>query len=175
MALMTRLNRLFQADMHALLDRLEAPEILLRQALREMEDALAHGSRSLAANEAEARRINARLTELETQRGRIGEELDLAFTSGNESLVRTLLKRRLLLESHLSQWHARIERLTSAMDEQREQLADRRQRLSELQEQSDLLTSSEAVANDTNGSVEPTISESDVELALLAEKQRRAS
>jgi phage shock protein A len=175
MALMTRLNRLFQADMHALLDRLEAPEILLRQALREMEDALANGSRRLAANEAETRRINARLAELETQRGRIGEELDLAFAAGNEPLARTLLKRRLRLDGQRGQWRARIERLTSEMDEHREQLAERRQRLTELQEQSDLLTSSEAVADDISAAVEPAISECDVELALLAEKQRRAS
>ena len=40
MALITRLSRLFQADLHAVLDRIEEPDTLLRQAMREMEEAL---------------------------------------------------------------------------------------------------------------------------------------
>ena len=38
MALVTRLSRLFRADLNAVLDRLEEPEMLLRQAVREMEE-----------------------------------------------------------------------------------------------------------------------------------------
>ena len=41
MALITRVSRLFQADFHAVLDRIEEPEVLLRQAVREMEEELA--------------------------------------------------------------------------------------------------------------------------------------
>ena len=41
MAMMNRLTRLFQADFHAVLDRIEEPDALLHQALRDMEDALA--------------------------------------------------------------------------------------------------------------------------------------
>ena len=41
MALITRVSRLFQADLHAVLDRIEEPEVLLKQAVREMEEELA--------------------------------------------------------------------------------------------------------------------------------------
>ena len=41
MTLITRLGRLFRADMHAVLDGLEEPTMLLRQAVRDMEDVLA--------------------------------------------------------------------------------------------------------------------------------------
>ena len=37
MALVTRLSRLFQADVHAVLDRIEEPDLQLRQAVREMQ------------------------------------------------------------------------------------------------------------------------------------------
>ncbi|MGH8588771.1 MAG: PspA/IM30 family protein, partial [Gammaproteobacteria bacterium] len=37
MALITRVSRLFRSDLHAVLDRIEEPEVLLRQAIREME------------------------------------------------------------------------------------------------------------------------------------------
>ncbi len=36
MAIFTRLARLLRADLHALLDRMEAPDVLLQQSLREM-------------------------------------------------------------------------------------------------------------------------------------------
>jgi len=40
MALVTRLTRLFQADFHAVLDRIEEPDLQLKQAVREMQFAL---------------------------------------------------------------------------------------------------------------------------------------
>ena len=50
MALMTRVARLFRADLHAVLDRIEEPEVLLRQALREMEDGVNGERRALACS-----------------------------------------------------------------------------------------------------------------------------
>jgi len=175
MNLMTRLNRLFQADLHALLDRLEAPELSLRQALREMEEALSQDSRSLAASEAEAHHIKARLAEIEARRARTSAELESALESGNETLARVLLRRRLQLDRSQRQWHAQIEHLGSELNERREQLAQRRQRLTELNDQAELLTRATPLANEFDVPVDRAISDADVEMALLAEKQRRAS
>ena len=47
MALITRVGRLFRADLHAVLDRVEEPEVLLRQAIREMEEELAEDRQRL--------------------------------------------------------------------------------------------------------------------------------
>ena len=41
MALINRVSRLFRADFHAVLDQIEEPELLLKQAIRDMEDELA--------------------------------------------------------------------------------------------------------------------------------------
>jgi phage shock protein A len=38
MTLITRVSRLFKADVHGILDALEEPEAILKQAVREMED-----------------------------------------------------------------------------------------------------------------------------------------
>ena len=43
MELINRIARLFKADFHAVLDQIEEPEALLRQAIRDMEDELAVG------------------------------------------------------------------------------------------------------------------------------------
>lgn len=39
MILISRFSQLLRADLHAVLDRLEDPEALLRQAIRDMADA----------------------------------------------------------------------------------------------------------------------------------------
>ena len=44
MPLVDRVARLFRADLHAVMDRIEEPDVLLRQALREMEEELALGA-----------------------------------------------------------------------------------------------------------------------------------
>ncbi len=41
MALINRISRLFKADFHAVLDQIEEPEQILKQAIRDMEDDLA--------------------------------------------------------------------------------------------------------------------------------------
>ena len=49
MALINRVTQLFKADFHAVLDRIEEPEQLLRQSIRDMEDVLLAADRPLAA------------------------------------------------------------------------------------------------------------------------------
>ena len=49
MALIKRLSRLFAADLHAVLDQIEEPEALLKQAVREMEEELARRAARVAA------------------------------------------------------------------------------------------------------------------------------
>ena len=46
-ALINRVTKLFQADINAVLDRIEEPEVVLKQALREMEESLAAEERRL--------------------------------------------------------------------------------------------------------------------------------
>ena len=53
MALIKRLSRLFAADLHAVLDQIEEPEALLKQAVREMEEELARRAARLKALERE--------------------------------------------------------------------------------------------------------------------------
>ncbi len=53
MALINRMSRLFTADVHAVLDRLEEPDVLLKHAVREMEEELARNEQRARALELE--------------------------------------------------------------------------------------------------------------------------
>lgn len=175
MALITRLSRLFKADMHAVIDRLEPPDVLLRQAVREMEDAVATSQRALAAIAADRKRVGARRAELAVQRGRVADELDLCFEAGNDALARMLLRRRLHIERSERQLLLQAEALDADLAARREKLEAQRRRLAELRDQAEVFEITPQGGDDAFTNPGHDISEADVELALLAEQRRRAS
>jgi phage shock protein A len=175
MALITRLNRLFKADMHAVIDRLEAPDVLLRQAVRDMEEAVAASQQAFAAVSAERKRVGACLAELAVQRGRVANELDLCFEAGNEALARMLLRRRLHIERSERPLLLQGEALDDDLAARRGKLELQRRRLAELRDQAAVFEVAPQSGVDAFAIPGHDISEADVELALLAEKQRRAS
>ena len=61
MALINRFSRLFRADLHAVLDRIEEPTILLKQAVREMEDDVNQDERNLKIFEHELEQIPVKI------------------------------------------------------------------------------------------------------------------
>ena len=95
MALINRVSRLFKADFHAVLDHIEEPEQLLKQAIRDMEDDLASTEQriNLCAHEQEA--LSIRKSELENALAEIDEELDLCFESEKDDLARNLIRKKL--------------------------------------------------------------------------------
>lgn len=180
MALTQRFFRLFQADLHGVLDRLEAPETLLKHALREMEEALVNGEQNLQRLTREAEVITRRQAELSQFRDRTDQELDLCFEADNEALTRTLLKRKLELEklsAHLERTHRELE---TSLREQRAQLARNREHYENVRQKAELVEQ-EHHLRPTPEEDEPTwrtqefcVRDDEVEIALLKEKQRRA-
>ena len=177
MAIMTRLTRLFRADVHAVLDRMEEPDVLLRQAIREMEEEVAQNAQFLRARELERRQAQARLEAIESTRREIAEQLDLCFDAKNEDLARTLLRRRLEGERmgrHLGQ---RIAGLDKLVTERRAQLEDQRRRLETLRQKAEVFDVDAAQSQSGEGApsgVEDfVVTDADVDLALLREQQQR--
>ncbi|MGH8514681.1 MAG: PspA/IM30 family protein, partial [Gammaproteobacteria bacterium] len=86
MALITRVSRLFRSDLHAVLDRIEEPEVLLRQAIREMEEDLSSDEQRIKLMKHEQGQIAGRLSDLDQQLAEIEEQLDVCFASKKEDL-----------------------------------------------------------------------------------------
>ena len=91
MALVNRISRLFTADFHAVLDRIEEPEQLLKQAIRDMEDELVAAEQRIRVCSHEQDGIVIRKTELSEKLREIEGELDLCFGSKKHSLARSLM------------------------------------------------------------------------------------
>ena len=100
MALINRFSRLFTADMHAVLDRIEEPDALLKQAVREMEEELSRMQAQSRLLHEELARLNSQEQETQGRLAELEEELDVCFDSGEEVLARSLVKRKLETERH---------------------------------------------------------------------------
>jgi phage shock protein A len=175
MALITRLTRLFRADAHAALDRLEEPEILLRQAVREMEEETARSTQVLKALELEQEHTRRHIGEIESSLAGIAGELDLCFAADNHNLVRILLRRRLegeRLAQHLGQ---RLARQSADILQRRGALDEQRQRLEGMRQKAAIFDVESTAEKPDAGRTIPDIavSEDDIDLALLREHQRR--
>ena len=176
MALMSRLTRLFRADAHAVLDRLEEPDILLRQAVREMENEVDRNAQALKALELDYQHAHARATELETSIAGISSELDLCFEAGNDKLIRMLLRRRLEGERLLGHLGQRLGRLQAERSDRGRSLDEQRHRLESMRQKAAAFDAGSASAQlDTTvwGQADLNIAESDVDLALLHKHQQR--
>ncbi len=95
MALINRISRLIRADVHAVLDNLEEPEQLLKQAIRDMEEELAATERRLKLREHDQRALGERIREMEDSAAEQQQQLDLCFESDKDDLAKTLIRNKL--------------------------------------------------------------------------------
>ncbi|MEM7705136.1 MAG: PspA/IM30 family protein [Pseudomonadota bacterium] len=172
MALLNRISHLFTADFHALLDRIEDPESLLKQAIRDMEQSLAEQQQRLRrrdeqrrSQELESERVQARLEDL-------SQHIDHAFTAGDETLVRQLVRQRLLCERQHGLRREQAQQSADAEVREREQLAANRAALDSLRQKLAAFELTQEPASGLTGDAD-AITEQEVDAAVLAEKQRR--
>lgn len=180
MALITRLSQLFKADFHAVLDQIEEPELLLKQAIREMENDLAcQEQQSKRASHEEGQFIE-RKSEVDDALTRLDEELDVCFDSGKDDLARALIKRRLQaqrlskrLDNKLNSTRSSIAQLAERLEHNRTALESMRQK-AELFAQSADKASAPSAANERGYWGDDHVDDDDVEVAFLREKMRRS-
>ena len=179
MALITRLSRLFKADMHAVLDRIEEPQQMLQQAVREMEEALHQERMQLKRLQNEQHGLLRRLHGLQQKMGQGEAELDVCFNSGKEELARSLIRRRLESERLVKLLTQQEEALGEQVRQLESRVEQHRGDLDGMRQKAELLASEQAVdQSEVNyGKAEDIgihVTDDEVEVAFLCEKQRRA-
>ena len=179
MALINRVTQLFKADFHAVLDRIEEPEQLLRQSIRDMEDVLLTAERRVQQLKREQDSLLARKDELDTKVTDLNGELDLCFEKQKDELARTLVRRKLEAERLLRRLQARIAANQQAIETGSTEAAERRSTLDAMKQKAELFsereTSEPADLDDTAWLArELTVSDEDIEVAFLREQQARS-
>lgn len=174
MALITRLSRLFEADFHAVLDRIEEPELQLRQAVREMRFALEQNRQRHKLLQHEAGQLDKSATETAASIEGLDQELDICLAAKKDDLARDLVRRKLTAGKHLQALRQQSAAIASQCDELESEIEEQAQMLDSMQQKLDLLASRETPAGATAFDASPTIRSEEIEIALLREKQRRA-
>lgn len=182
MALITRVSRLFRADFNAVLDQIEDPEQLLRQSIRDMEDELLATEQRVAELGREQGVLQDRRRELLGSVDEADEQLDLCFRSGKDDLAKTAVRRKLEAERLLKKVDGRIESIEQSLSTFTRQYDDNVAALESLRQKAEIIshrsTSSGQSANSEIAAWsarELNVSEDEVEIAFLREKDRRSA
>ena len=182
MALINRVSRLVKADFHAVLDNIEEPELLLKQAIRDMEDELAETEQRIILCSHDQEALAARIRELNSATEEITTQLDLCFNSGKDDLAKSLLRKRLEAERILKRLVAKRDANHKYIEDQRNELEDNGATLESLRQKAELLA--HRPVGEHNASQFDDIAslardlhvcEEEVEIAFLREKEARAA
>jgi phage shock protein A len=181
MALFHRVSRLFKADFNAVLDHIEEPEQLLKQAIRDMEDDLAVTRQHIASALNEQSALRARRQEVVTSAAPFEEQLDLCFRSGKDDLARGIIRRKLEAESLVKRLDGKLDTNARFLDQQRKLLDENHATLESLRQKAELIVC-RAPADDRGSDFDDVagmvrelrVGDDEVEIAFLREKAARS-
>ncbi|MCH8176734.1 MAG: PspA/IM30 family protein [Proteobacteria bacterium] len=174
MALITRLSRLFQADFHAVLDRIEEPDIQLKQAIREMQFELQQDQQRLALLQHEAEALADLAAQTEQQLDEFDDELDICFSAKKDNLARDLIRRKLEAERRLHTTEQQGKANQTSLKNLQQRIGENHQALDNMKQKLDLL--SDGAGGSTRAHISSAgIRSEEIEIAFLREKQKRAA
>ena len=181
MALLNRVSQLFKADFNAVLDQIEEPEQILKQAIRDMEDELANCEKRIAACAQEQEALTDRSSEVQATASELDDQLDLCFESGKDDLARGIVRRKLESGRLIKHLGSRQRVNTKFLDKERRLLEENSATLESLRQKAELFVSRIPAEESFNGiddfariSRELCIGDDEVEIAFLREKSARS-
>ena len=179
MALINRVTRLFKADFHAVLDQIEEPELLLKQAVREMEDDLAETEQRIRVFTHEQEILASRKAEVDGKLVEIDEELDLCFASKKHDLAKNLTRKKLEAQRLSQRLASKLAAAGKRLAGQRASLDENRATLEGLRQKAELFAQREPQGQSEFDDIdwiarELNVSDDEVEVAFLREKSARS-
>jgi len=173
MALVNRLSRLFQADFHAVLDRIEEPDIQLKQAVREMQLALDQDEQRLNLLQHETEQLNKADIAASEALLTFDEELNICLAAEKEDLARDLIRRKLTSEKQQLSIKQQSEIIESQIKRLDKQINQQHQQLTSMKQKLELLVDDENRGVIGQFSHADNIRTEEIEIALLREKELR--
>ena len=175
MALITRISRLFKADLHAVLDHVEEPDLMLRQSLREMEASFSSDERQLKLLKHELLQLKNRSKKFEESLEKIDGELDICFSSKQNDLARGLIRRKLEVQRHLELIDDKERAISQVCSTLEHKLKEQGSQLESMRQKAELLSEeSTSSGEESNWRFhEPEIGDDEIEIAFLKEQQKR--
>ena len=179
MTLVSRMSRLFKADVHGMLDWLEEPESVLKQAVRDMEEELAKEKTALEEIQKGKKRFAERKTEAQEYCAEVGKQIALCFETGNDEMAKALIRKQLEAENREKVMEKKIAALDGEETELKEKINAHENKLEAVLEKMRLFSSSKQSVEESDvfDLVEGSggfsgVSDEDVEIAFIKEKKK---
>lgn len=172
MRIISRVLRLFKADMHAILDSLETPEAIVKQAVRDMRDEIEKSELQLLAVNKQQARLQQSEQKIADQMQSLQQQIGFCFEQRNEQLARSIIRKNLETECIAEQIAQQLLAVTDEKIALQQQLEERQQKLQTISEK--LVLFSEC-SDDIDWQQQPavnTVTPDDVELAFLYAKRQ---
>ena len=173
MTLLTRISRLFKADIHGILDSLEEPEMILKQAIRDMQDEIDKATAEISALNQQQERLQQKIQILARHIQEVQQHLQLCFSENNETLAKSVIRKRLQAEYSLKELSRQFKNVCEEKDHKIAETEERKEKLQAIRDKLALFT--EQCEFDDNAPLREannTVSQDDIELAFLYEKRR---
>lgn len=172
MTLIARLSRLFQADMHALLDQIEEPGQLLKQAIRDMETAIAADERQIRCWEDDRQLLSNKLGHLTESLADLEGKLSLCFQSDKDDLARLLVKQKLEIQQATQVLTEKIAIIKDRAQRLIQHLAERKSQLAAMKQKADAFLDESNPCPAHWEHFTGSVRDEDVEVAFMYEKQK---
>jgi phage shock protein A len=127
MGIITRIVRIFKADIHGVMDQLEDQGLLLKQHLRDMEKALSQKEARLKKSIISRRQILHELDKYEEEIKKIEQDLTVSIEKGRDDIARMLIRKLKPMSLHKDERQRHVEGMNREIS-QMQDIVDKQRR-----------------------------------------------
>jgi phage shock protein A len=126
-----RIRDILKSNMNEMLDRAEDPEKMIRQMVRDMEDAVNKATASVGTAVANQKRLERQYNDRQNQAAEWQGKAERAVEAGDDSLARRALERKTMLMRAVTELEPAIDESRQTAEQLREQLRELKTKLEE--------------------------------------------
>ena len=178
MGIANRIVKIFKADIHGVMDQLEDQGLLLKQYLRDMEEALNQKEAKLARNIALRNQAQKDHAKYDQQYQTLDHDLTVAVQSGKDNLARMLIRKTKPLRSLCEELAAQVATLDEEiaqfkayLSEQRLQYEQLKIRSAEYFHRTEMQMREKDMRDIIPNNIPGELSEDEIELELLKRRE----
>ena len=127
----SRISDILKSNINEILDRAEDPEKMIRQMVRDMEEAVGKATASVGTAVANHKRLERQYNDKDRQREEWQGKAERAVESGDDDLARRALERKALLAKAAEDLVPAVEESRQTAEQLREQLRELKTKLEE--------------------------------------------
>ena len=179
MGIMTRILRLWKADVHGVMDQFEDKELLLKQHLREMENTLHRKKGRLKQISETSHRMQNELTTRQLEIDKLEKDLTLALTKEKDDIAKLLIRKLHVQQKHCEHMQQQCESMVKEQEQLSQLIEEQKLQYETLkiktatfcrQAEQTKFYDANTVSNETSSVY--TIDEEEIDLELMRRKER---